>query len=95
MVETHDPEAKPQYPPEFLAAIQPGNTLRINYGPEARPGKNTLRHVRGIVDDIVVVYRTWQGPALGWSYTAEPRFSLFVEWNMGILTLASTGGNHE
>jgi hypothetical protein len=75
--------ADDDYPPEFLALLQPGVALRLNYGPGNV--NNERRHIRAVVDDIQVVYRVWSRRRQRWVYQVESRYGLWLQWRRGDL----------
>lgn len=72
--------------PALMAALVPGATLRVDYGP-GKPA-NELRHVLAIVDDDHVVYKVWWPQHQRWEYKVEWVGTFDMEWKGGYVTLA-------
>lgn len=63
-----------EYSPEFLAMIQPGQSVRTMFDDKT---SYELLHIRAIVDDTWIVVRTWGKHKKRWLYRVE---SLFYLW---------------
>jgi hypothetical protein len=65
--------------------VEVGKSYRLNYG-KGNPNNQTI-HVRGIVDDDIVVYRVWRRRWQSWHYVTEPMY--FFELNESVIKEAS------
>jgi hypothetical protein len=73
----------PPWTPEFLAALQPGRAVRVFWN-KANPN-NEIRHIRAIIDDEYVAYRTWSKAYRRWNYKMERIYFFWLAWENGTL----------
>ena len=73
-------EMKVEFTPELKAKLQPGNKIKVHYGP-GNPN-NELRHILAIVDDEYVVYKVWSRNKKRYRYSVEWFYDfLLLEFN--------------
>ena len=63
------------------AMLQPGQRVKVYYG-EGNPN-NQIRHIRGIVDDEWIVYKT--ATAKGWRYHVCHKYDFEYKYELGRL----------
>jgi len=66
---------------EFYALIKPGLIVQFCRGREP------IRHIRAIVDEEEVVFRTWNKHKQQWNYEVENWYSLWCAYELGILVI--------
>lgn len=74
-----------EYPIELLNILQPGNKVRV-YG-HPRKSKNTLFHIRAVVDEEYVVYKVWSRRKQYWVYGVEHIYFFYLHWQKNFVEL--------
>ena len=63
--------------------LEVGSSIRLDYGNNNLA--NCVHHVRGIVDDDMIVIRTWVKHKARWSYECHHRDYYELLWERGYL----------
>jgi hypothetical protein len=72
------------FPDELLTMLQPGKRVRVP--PQFNKlSRSPLLHIRAIVDDEYIVYRTWAIHRRHWVYDAEWSYWFWLLWEDGHL----------
>ena len=69
---------------DLAESLKPGKKI---YYMRGVAGFAELRHIRAIVDEDMVVYRTWSRQKKRWSYHVAPKFMFELENEYGRLSL--------
>ncbi len=71
------------YPQELLDLLEPGTKVRVVY--QKGNINNQVRHIRAIVDEVQVVYRTWSYTRKSWNYHVDWMYAFQLLWKDGYL----------
>lgn len=75
-----------EMPPELVALLQPGTKLRRRYGLNLEGTE--IRHIRGVVDGSMIVYRVWSVSRKRWIYHVDTAYAFYLDWKDGALSRA-------
>ena len=75
-----------EYSDELIKLIQPGNKVELFAGDD-NP-YNDIYHIRAIVDEQIVVYRTWSKAEQRWRYGIDSLYTFKMYCTNGWLSSA-------